>query len=942
MDANGTRFHLLLGRDDWSSCTVDETPLRELWSASPPRPEASPLAWNEERAELTLQPRLFCFTAAPKDVPPTLGNRRGAGRDQYGNWYWIDDSGRELLVHSAGSRRTSHFWQPGDGATCAPDTQYGEFAPKEPPTPLAHVQLSGLAVTEDHYLVVGTLTPPGVLIFDLHAGGPPRQIPWPSTIAFAPFDMAPRPGGGVWILDRDHHCYWELDHQFNVVNPESSDIVLAEARPDDFQPVGTIAERGIPRRTFPSGQSLHVASPLALHDPIAIEALPDGSVLILDRPPSPAAFSIVYHYYFDPRAGAKVVSRTSLDSILELVEVDQRAGFRLLGHDFAVVPHQEPPEAAVTSHHLYVAAGDGNQSFMFALTFSEGQLRLTPVAAYLPMRLFGGKALVAAGKQIYYDFDKIWIPLIEQRRPRYVVEATLTTPTFDGQEPDCVWHRLFLDGCIPPETTVKIESRAADDAHELAVTDWYEEARLYRRGDGAELPFLSRSPALDETDTVTTTEGDGTWELLFQQARGRFLQLRLHVRGNAQTTPLLRALRAYYPRFSYLTHYLPAVYRENAASASFLDRFLANVEGFYTALEDKIAAVQMLFDVRSAPPDTLEWLASWFDVAVDPAWDEARRRLFIGHAMAFLQYRGTICGLHMALRLVFEKCPDETIFTDPLSARSRAGAVRIVETFRARRTPAVVFGDPTEQSGLRLTVAAERWLPAQGRDALDQRYTEALRSAGITQGEQREFPLHPSPAESVVWTTFARAALGFVPSATPNDAPRWHDFLARRYSRIGALNDLYRTQWESFAAVPLPERVPPDGAPLLDWYQFEAVVLAMHRTAHRFSVLLPAPTQVADDSEHRRRLDLAERLIALEKPAHTVFDVKFFWAALRVGEVRLGYDTVLDRGSRALGFPRLVLGQGFLAESVLAPSHPFDVTDRQVAGRDRLGNIPPL
>jgi hypothetical protein len=243
---------------------------------------------------------------------------------------------------------------------------------------------------------------------------------------------------------------------------------------------------------------------------------------------------------------------------------------------------------------------------------------------------------------------------------------------------------------------------------------------------------------------------------------------------------------------------------------------------------------------------------------------------------------------------------------------------------------------------LRLTVAAERWLPAQGRDALDQRYTEALRSAGITQGEQREFPLHPSPAESVVWTTFARAALGFVPSATPNDAPRWHDFLARRYSRIGALNDLYRTQWESFAAVPLPERVPPDGAPLRDWYQFEAVVLAMHRTAHRFSVLLPAPTQVADDSEHRRRLDLAERLIALEKPAHTVFDVKFFWAALRVGEVRLGYDTVLDRGSRALGFPRLVLGQGFLAESVLAPSHPFDVTDRQVAGRDRLGNIPPL
>jgi phage tail-like protein len=472
--------------------------------------------------------------------------------------------------------------------------------------------------------------------------------------------------------------------------------------------------------------------------------------------------------------------------------------------------------------------------------------------------------------------------------------------------------------------------------------DWYKEPPLHRRGDGSELPFLFQSLTSDEADSSRTTDSAGTWELLFQQARGRFLQLKLRLRGNAQTTPRLRALRAYYPRFSYLTHYLPAVYREQAASASFLDRFLANVEGFSTTLEDKIAAVQMLFDVRSAPPNTLAWLASWFGVAVDPAWDDTRRRLFIAHVMEFFQYRGTIRGLHMALRLIFEECPDDTIFTDPLTARSRAGAVRIVETFRSRRTPAVVFGDPTAQSGLRETATADRWLSTHGREALHQRYTEALMDAGIIQGEQREFPLHPSPEESTVWTAFARTVLGFVPVATQAEEPYWHDFLARRYRRVGALNEAYHTQWESFAVIPVPDRVPPDGAPLLDWYQFEAVVLAMRRTAHRFSVLLPAPTDTADDAEHRRRRELAERLIALEKPAHTVFEVKFFWAAFRIGEVRLGYDTVLDRGSRALGFPRMVLGQGFLAESVLAPGHPFNVTDRQVVGRDRIGNLPPV
>ena len=53
--------------------------------------------------------------------------------------------------------------------------------------------------------------------------------------------------------------------------------------------------------------------------------------------------------------------------------------------------------------------------------------------------------------------------------------------------------------------------------------------------------------------------------------------------------PRLHALRIYYPRFSYLTRYLPGVYQEDAVSASFLDRFLANVEGTNTAIEDRIA-----------------------------------------------------------------------------------------------------------------------------------------------------------------------------------------------------------------------------------------------------------------------------------------------------------------------------------------------------------------
>jgi hypothetical protein len=125
---------------------------------------------------------------------------------------------------------------------------------------------------------------------------------------------------------------------------------------------------------------------------------------------------------------------------------------------------------------------------------------------------------------------------------------------------------------------------------------------------------------------------------------------------------------------------------------------------------------------------------------------------------------------------------------------------------------------------------------------------------------------------------------------------------------------------------------------LLDWYQFESVVMAMRRTANRFSVLLPVSRNDDTDERRRERLGLVQRVIELEKPAHTVFDVKFYWALFRLGEARLGDDTLVDRGGRAPDLlPPLRLGQGHLAESQLAAGHPQNVSDRRIVGRDGVG-----
>ncbi|PYS42658.1 MAG: hypothetical protein DMF71_08805 [Acidobacteria bacterium] len=1023
MDANGTLFHLLLGRDDWANCLDWRLrPLRPSWASSTKGVvlNKSGLDWDEERDEVTLQKRLFQFTATPRDKRPFLKDRRGTARDRYGNWYWIDETRREIVVNSSGTQVTSHFWASTDQADCkVSESASGDFHAPEPAPAKVAWELSGLAVTEDHYLVAGVREPEGLLIFDLHAGAAPRQLLWPAAVKFEPFDMAAAPNAGVFVLDRTNQRYWALDRHFNIMGPESVEESDPPEADDDFQS----EESGSRRQTARGSRVLESitekdACPLHTRDAIAIEALPDGTVLILesnpDNPSPPTdRFSLIHRYRFRQELGHPASTDTMLNRIQGTGE-----SFSLVGYDFAFVTDDGAASGEKFLGHLYVVERYGNQSYAFLVKTDGEQLALEALADYLPMRLFAGRALVAADLRAYYDFENQWLPLVPQPRPRYSLEATIFTPladedaeiaanqtnaraAFDGREPDCVWHRLMLDACIPPEAEVMVWSRAANDQRELALAEWQPEPQPYLRGNGSELPFAPRSSK--------EIKGLGTWELLFQNARGRFLQLQIRLAGNGRTTPRLRALRAYYPRFSYLNHYLPAVYREDGESAWFLDRFLANVEGTYTAIEDRIAAVQMLFDTRAAPSEALDWLAAWFGVAVDSAWEDERKRVFIKHAIEFFNRRGTMRGLEMALRVALDSCVDESLFTDAaILPGAPASGIRIVEKYRTRRAAGVVFGDPTDYDRVPAGLSSTRWLAAETTSgAALARSSSAVATAvafeslhgappcreranqqlGGSTGADKLMPEDGAAAignERQRWQTYLMGRYAsiedFNAAYTPKGEPRrtafseiplpsdlppqgapldnwlrwlaissptgyarerklWQDFLARRYRLVAALNRVYETRWPNFETVSLPNGQPTGNLATRDWQLFAGVVLAMHRRAHKFTVLLPVPPAHRDNlvalDERRAR---AERIINVEKPGHTGFEVKFYWAAFRLGEARLGTDTIVDRGSRMLYLTRpLILDETYLAEGYLASRNPPDLADRQITGRTRLG-----
>lgn len=897
MDANGTRFHLLLGRDDFGrrgstrASSGINVSLADAFTASAHGADAA-FSWDTPRAEMTLGKRVFYFTPAPGNVPVSLDDRRGAAFDVHGNTYWIAGSGVEILVQSSGSRRTSHFWSslddPRDPACLA--VPAGGFAPIPSDTPARPIDLSGLAVTALHYLVVGTLDPAGLLVFDLHRGGEPRQLLWPPSIPFEPFDLAATHDGGVLVLDRANGRLWGLDQTLGVVS--LSGMTAAPGTSAQFEPLdGSSAAAPFCRPVISADLSIAVGTPHF----VAVDALPDGSVLLLENDPA-ERFSRVHRFRPGPTPGSLVAAgpAASASGALTLVEESQRDTFSLHAHDM-LVSHRDGVDV------LYLATAEGDQVFAFELAYDDATLTLTPIAEVFPMRLFGGRGLIAGpGAQPHYDSTNIWVPLASLRKPRFAAAGTFVVDLLDGKTPDCVWHRLVFDAHVPPGCEIEVRSRARNDASELPFAEWQPELSPIRRAAGTELPW---------TDEAWRA-GLDTLELLFQHAKGRYLQLEITLRGTTRCSPRLRAIRIWYPRFSYLERYLPAVYRENAESASFLDRFLANPEGIFTEIEGRIAGAQALLDYRTAPSDALEWLASWFHVALDPAWDEDHRRLFIRHAAEFFEWRGTIPGLRMALRLATERCATDGTFS--LRAR-RTETVKIIERFRTRPLPGAVFVETSPADGLPLRTTRVKWDPSLGAADLHRRWAELVGDPLAT------FPIAApgNAAERTQWSAFALEHLGFVPAA--GDIERWRAMLQRRHPTLDHLNRAWETTHTTWDTVTLPGTLPAKPGALRDWIHFQSLVLPAVTTAHRFTVLLPQGT--LGMKEREQRLDLVRRVVALEKPAHTSFDVKFYWAFFRIGEARLGEGTIVDLGSRSpelLGpfvLDRHYLGSGYLASA---------------------------
>ena len=284
----------------------------------------------------------------------------------------------------------------------------------------------------------------------------------------------------------------------------------------------------------------------------------------------------------------------------------------------------------------------------------------------------------------------------------YLPAGRVTTFRLDSDEFFTVWGRLFLDACIPKETSITVRCIATDeppDEPEIPRTppsnttdpqtfdtpplppislaarlELAEPQTLHRRETGRELPWVRHA----EDDPFETYEAPIIAE------PGRYLWVRIDLTGNTRTTPRLRALRAEYPTHDYLRR-IPQTFSRDEHVADFLRRYLAIFEGVMGELEGEADARATLLDPRSAPAEILPWLGSFLGMVFDERMARAPRpggqvedvrRTLIAEAMWLFRFRGTIAGLR---RFVEIYLGTQTI---------------LIEKFRMRGVGNVILGDP--------------------------------------------------------------------------------------------------------------------------------------------------------------------------------------------------------------------------------------------------------
>jgi len=273
---------------------------------------------------------------------------------------------------------------------------------------------------------------------------------------------------------------------------------------------------------------------------------------------------------------------------------------------------------------------------------------------------------------------------------RYLQQGKATlNQKLDSGTPDTLWHKIYLEACIPPGCELEIAVKPFED-YAQPGSDWQRQAAPLWLAQTSELPFhagrFEPEPGHQGLFEVLLQREDGE----VREIRGRYLQIAVHMRGDGRHTPAVHAMRVYYPRHCWQQAYLPQHFHQQQGpdpqqknvpgnGADLRGRMLAVAEGLLTPIEDQVAAAEYWAYPNACPSNHLPRLAANLGTRLPGHWPEARQRRWLANRGALSEQHGTLRGLCRAL----------DIATD---GGVTAGHVIPVENYRLRRTMATILG----------------------------------------------------------------------------------------------------------------------------------------------------------------------------------------------------------------------------------------------------------
>ncbi len=318
---------------------------------------------------------------------------------------------------------------------------------------------------------------------------------------------------------------------------------------------------------------------------------------------------------------------------------------------------------------LVVARGPGEPFLRFT---REGPdwVELEPVGA--PDYDGGAVAIAPSGRIAFTTASGIgWT---SGSAARHLATGSVTTYRLDSGEYRTRWGRLFLDACLPPNTSARVRFVTTDldevfdplpatpprrgarkvpnseDTPPLPSRTLLDAAPkaspLFRRPTGREQPWAQ----------IAADDGFETYEAPVSAAPGRYLWIQLVLAGSEQVSPQLRAMRVERPGHQ-LLRALPRAWSRADADAEFLHHFIEPAEGMLHDLDARAAERAVLVDPQVTPQEALGWLASFAGLVLDRRWPETARRTLIAEAYPLFRRRGTTAALTRILRIYLNRSP---------------------------------------------------------------------------------------------------------------------------------------------------------------------------------------------------------------------------------------------------------------------------------------------